>query len=468
MSTANLASAIFGTWFDASANAAFAVDRATQRVACANARFAAILGRKRGELVGASFPALLRDSAEVRDLLKSSAPREHVAFHHGGGGTAYLSLELASMAHLGRGELVAFLGRDTTAVRRLELDCAASHSQLYVAHGDLALLIDELAAARRQLEERNHELSVLTGQVSRFGWRATVGELVASLAHHLNNPLGALDSTLRRLDDHLGDIADPQVRAPLARLVTRSRELTGRLERNVNAVVRAHEASTADPAIPWLVLHRELEKALSMFADRLERVKVVRDYGDEPPVLVPHDALHLVMSNLIDNSLRAMDGSGTLMISVRQRSDGPHRARGSAGLGVCIRVSDSGRGLPAELLPHLFDTNLPVRPGGAGLGLAIAQRLARAWGGDLVHLPSTSGCTFELRIPAPPADEQARDAAGPATRAPSFPSALSALPSAAPSPSPATPSTVASLVFAPRAFSRDLAAPPRAATKDPP
>jgi signal transduction histidine kinase len=253
---------------------------------------------------------------------------------------------------------------------------------------DLAQLVKELGEAKLLLEERNHEIAVLAGQVSRFGWRAAVGELIAGIAHHLNNPIGALASTLRRLEGQLQSVADAEVRDELHRMVQRSREISVRIEGNVNAVVRAHEAGTADPACQWLILHREIETALSMFADRLDRVMVVRDYGDEPPVLVPHDSLHLVMSNLIDNSLRAMGESGTLMISVRSRRKE-----------VAVRVSDSGRGVPAEILPRLFEPIVSAGSGGAGLGLSTAQRLARAWGGDLVHVPSTGGCTFEFRIP---------------------------------------------------------------------
>jgi signal transduction histidine kinase len=388
MSAVGLASAIFGAWYEVSADSAFAIDRAAATIACGNARFAATLGREPESLPGTPLRDLLHDPQDAGELLATFGHRDHVAFRHSGGGVAYISLELSSISHLGHGELIACLGRDTTAARRLELERLANHSQLSASHGGLAQLVEELSDAKLQLEERNHEIGVLAGQVSRFGWRAAVGELIAGIAHHLNNPIGALASTLRRLDTLVAAVAEPDVRAQFERLVQRSRDICLRIEGNVNAVARAHEAGIADPARRWLVLHRELETALSMFADRLERVMVVRDYGDEPPVLVPHDALHLVISNLIDNSLRAMGETGTLRISVRRKSEE-----------VAVQISDTGAGVPSEILPRLFEPILSARAGGAGLGLSTAQRLARAWGGDLVHLPADSGCTFEIRIP---------------------------------------------------------------------
>lgn len=391
MNAAGLASAIFGRWFDASADGAFAVDRTSGTLLCCNARFAEMLGRAPCDLAGAALGELLLENTTPSELLGAYGHRDHVAFHHAAGGLAFLTLTISPIADVEHGQLVAYLARDTTAARRLELERLASHDELHAAHGDLALLVAELTSAKLQLEERNREIAVLAGQVSRFGWRAAVGELIAGIAHHLNNPVGALASTLRRLEGQLESVADDEARQPLLRLVQRSREIAMRIESNVGSVVRAHEAGAANPTRDWLLLHHEIETALSMFADRLERVTVVRDYRDEPPVLVPHDSLHLVLSNLIDNSLRAMGEQGTLTVTVERSA-----------AAVVVRISDSGAGVPPAILPRLFEPILSARSGGAGLGLSTAQRLARAWGGDLAHVPAASGCTFEVRIPVPP------------------------------------------------------------------
>lgn len=433
MSAGGLASAIFGTWFEASADGAFAIDRTTERLVCANARFAEMLGRETTSLQGTPFGELLLENTAPSELLGTFGHRDHVAFLHAGGGLSFLTLAIAPMSHLGAGELVACLARDTSAARRLELESLTSHEQLHAAHGDLAQLVDQLSRAKLQLEERNREIAVLAGQVSRFGWRAAVGELIAGIAHHLNNPVGALASTLRRLENNLASVEDAEVRAPLVRLVQRSREIAVRIESNVNSVVRAHEAGAPDPTRHWLLLHHEIETALSMFADRLEHVHLVRDYREDPPVQVPHDSLHLVLSNLIDNSLRSMQEQGTLTISVRPR-----------GGELAVQICDSGGGVPAAVLPRLFEPILSARAGGAGLGLSTAQRLARAWGGDLVHLPAAGGCTFEVRIPMPTASSS--DASQP-------------LPRLQQAPPPAPASQLTGMAMAPAEYQRSRAAP---------
>ncbi len=378
-------------WFDASADGAFAVDRNSGKLVCANSRFAEMLGRQPSDLIEAAFGELLLENTTPSELLGAYGHRDYVAFHHADGGLAFLTLAIAPVPRLEYGELVAYLARDSTAARRRELERLASHDELHAAHGDLSLLVAELTSAKLQLEERNREIAVLAGQVSRFGWRAAVGELIAGIAHHLNNPVGALSSTLRRLEDQLESVAEEPTRLRLLRLVQRGREIAMRIEANVDSVVRAHEAGAANPTRDWLLLHHEIDTALSMFADRLEQVTVVRDYRDEPPILVPHDSLHLVLSNLIDNSLRAMQERGTLQLTVERSATA-----------VLVRISDSGPGVPAAVLPRLFEPILSARAGGTGLGLSTAQRLARAWGGDLAHVPSPSGCTFEIKLPVPP------------------------------------------------------------------
>ena len=397
MHSSELASALFGTWFDATAEAAFAVDPASGRVVCANTRFAQLLGVTPDEVCGTDLGRWLPAQQDaLLAALRGVRYLEHLGFRNDNGEAVYLSLSL-SQVELASQVLVACLGRDTSARHAREQERLVQHSELHAAHGDLSQLVAELSEAKLKLEDRNHEIAVLAGQVSRFGWRAAVGELVAGIAHHLNNPVGALSSTLRRLDRKAQEVHEPALRAELVALIARSREIGLRIENNVSAVVRTHAAGKSDISRQLLTLHHEIETALSMFADRLRRVVIVRDYQDHPPVCVPHDSLHLVLSNLLDNSLRAMGERGVLTIRTRT-------GQGN----VALRISDSGGGVPAEMVPLLFDPILSARPGGAGLGLSTAQRLVRAWGGTVAHVPSTAGATFEIFIPT-----QGVDAPGP-------------------------------------------------------
>jgi PAS domain S-box-containing protein len=387
MTPTDLASAIFGTWFEVSGDGAFAIDRDSDLILCASSRFAKTLGVTAETLLGRALSSYLPADAP-HPLHQSVRHHDDVEFVHSDGGIVHLTLTAASVTSPAGEALIACTVRDTGARHRRHRELEASHAALSTAHEDLERVVGDLTDAKLQLEDRNHEIAVLAGQVSRFGWRAAVGELVAGIAHHLNNPVGALTSTLRRLETKVVEVPDPHLRGALQQLVQRSREIGTRIERNVHAVVRTHEAGSADTTCQWLALPGEIENALSMFADRLQHVIVIRDYHGDIPAHVPLDSFHLVLANLIDNSLRAMGRTGTLTISLRQRN-----------AELVLQITDTGGGVPSDIAPRLFDPILSARPGGAGLGLSTAQRLARAWGGDVSYVPTRRGSTFEISIP---------------------------------------------------------------------
>ncbi len=112
MSAVGLASAIFGTWCEVSADGAFAIGRATGTIIGANVRFADMPGHDASALRGTSLHTLslhtlLRDQEEAEAILSAFGHRPHLAFLRRGEGLAYISLEIAAVSHLGRGELVA-------------------------------------------------------------------------------------------------------------------------------------------------------------------------------------------------------------------------------------------------------------------------------------------------------------------------------------------------------------------------
>ena len=389
MSQAPVAEVVFGLLFDCGFEAAFVVARSDRTVVSANRRFEELIGRPAAELIGLSVDAVLMIDGERHGAAIVDHPGhyEDVAVQQSDGYPRYVELTVAHVEHPQLGALAACLARDTTERRELERDLLAKHSALYAAHAELQRLVAELRAAQRQIADRNHEITVLAGQVSRVGWRAAIGELAAGLAHHLNNPVAALTSTLRTLGVRVAAHPDHPGRADLEQLIDRARGVAVRIEEHVAAVVRLHRAGSFDCEPRWLDLGRELDTALAMFSGRLDRIVVRRDYGDPLPAHVPQEPLHHVVGSVIDNAVTAMPAGGELALSVERRGD----------VWVIV-VDDSGIGVPAAMALRLFE---PVAAAGsAGLGLATAQRLARLWGGDVVHKQRTPGARFEITVPA--------------------------------------------------------------------
>lgn len=386
-----VADTVFGLLFDSGAEAAFVVSRATRELVSCNQRLREMLAYETdGECDGTSLFAADETGRKDHDILEYAGTYEDVALVRADGYPLYVQLTVAHVHHARLGPLAACLARDTTERRNLERELLNKHSALIAAHAELERVVMQLREAQAQLEQQNREITTLAGEVSRFGWRAAVGELCAGIAHHLNNPVGAMISTLRTLSVRVGDL-EPARREELEPLIRRAREVAVRIETNVNAVVRTHKAGAIDNQPHNLDLAAELDTAVTLFAGRLQGVEVERCYAGPIPCWIPQQSLHHVLGHLVDNAVQAMAGRGRIKLTV-VRQDNAYR----------MTVSDSGPGISEDTRARLFDPILSARPGHAGLGLSTAQRLARLWGGDVTFSGNgaSGGAQFDVMIPA--------------------------------------------------------------------
>lgn len=255
-----IAREVFGLLYETSTDAVFVVDRATQRIVSANVRAAELLNREVGSVVGLSLGDIALDAD--RDL-QPPGHYEDVALRGSDDYPVYVQLNVAHVRVDGYGDLMAYTARDTSERRILERELLAKHTALFTAHADLERAHAQLSETKRELERRNHEIAMLA-------WRAATGELVAGIAHHLNNPVGALASTLRRLAGVVAKIPEAQ-RAELERLLARTRQIARRIECSVAAIVQATRPSAGSEST-GLELPPELASALSTLVERLEEI----------------------------------------------------------------------------------------------------------------------------------------------------------------------------------------------------
>jgi nitrogen-specific signal transduction histidine kinase len=254
-----IAREVFGLVFETSTEAVFIVDRATQRVVSANVRAAELLGVSLGALIGTPLREL---AAEDREL-GAAGHYEEVALRGGDDGPLYVELHVTHVEIAGHGELAAYAARDTSERRLLQRELVAKHSALFTAHAELERAHAQLSATKRELERRNEEIAMLA-------WRAAMGELVAGIAHHLNNPVGALASTLRRLSAAVASLPGEH-RGELPLLLARARRIAGRIETNVGAIVEASRAA-ARAGNASRELPPELAAVLTSFTEQLEDI----------------------------------------------------------------------------------------------------------------------------------------------------------------------------------------------------
>jgi len=219
---------------------------------------------------------------------------------------------------------------------------------------------------------------------------ATLGALLADVAHELRPPLSVIQGNTEGIIDGLY----PADRPHLEPILEETRVMARLLE-------DLQTLSTAEAGA--LRLHRQrveprqmLEEAEAVFDPRAQAAGVtltVRAAAGLPMLDVDPVRIGEVLTNLLTNALRAVPAGGTVTVSADPAQDG--RA-------VAFAVRDTGAGIPPERLPSVFDRFVKsADSGGAGLGLAIAKSLVEAHGGRIdVESAPGRGTTMRFVLPA--------------------------------------------------------------------
>jgi signal transduction histidine kinase len=240
---------------------------------------------------------------------------------------------------------------------------------------------DELARALRRIEEQDRLVSL--------------GLLSASVAHELNTPLAVLAGSIEKL---IETSPDPQTLNRLARM----QRVTQRLRRISESLVDF--ARVRKQSMEPLALHALIDEAWSLVAidEKASTVELVNEVRADHQAVGNSDRLAQVFVNLLRNALNAVE-AGTGRITVRSR----HTER-SGEPGIAVSVEDNGPGIPAHLLPDIFEafvtTRLDAR--GTGLGLTVAEGIVTQHGGSITASNrQEGGACLEVWLPS----QRARD-----------------------------------------------------------
>jgi signal transduction histidine kinase len=226
------------------------------------------------------------------------------------------------------------------------------------------------------------ETQAQLGQAEKL---ATIGTFTSGVAHDINNPLYLLMS----LAESLSDESDPAVVREHARDMLRA---VRRIAGIVQGLTRYARVPQADEWVN-VELTGKLDEAvrLAQYAAGLNDIAVVKEYGDRSPVRGRPEEFLQVFVNVITNAMQAMQGQGTLRLAT-------HRENGA----VAVDISDSGPGIPEDMLEKIFDPFFTTKkPGeGTGLGLHISRTIVKKLGGRIVVSSQKGrGTTFQLQFP---------------------------------------------------------------------
>ncbi|MDH6580112.1 HAMP domain-containing sensor histidine kinase [Kitasatospora sp. MAP5-34] len=310
--------------------------------------------------------------------------------------TLSLSLAIATLLALIGSALLAQAASATVLrpVRRLG-DAAR---RLGEGHLDTRLDVegaDELADLARtfnrtaeSLAEQVQELSAREAQSRRF---------VADMSHELRTPLTAMTAVTDILEDE-ADTLDPMI-APAVRLVVSETRRLSDLVENLMEVTR-FDAGTAKLVADEVDI---ADLIMSCIDGRAWYDAVELDAPRGVLARVDPRRLDVVFANLIGNALK--HGGSPVRVTVRETADT-----------VVVEVSDSGPGIPEDVLPHVFDRFYKADKGrarseGSGLGLSIAMANAQIHGGTITAANGETGAVFTLTLPlTQPVPAEATDA----------------------------------------------------------
>ncbi len=311
--------------------------------------------------------------------------------------------------------------------------------QLALANQGLTTRQEYLEEANHQLKKTMRELQETEGQLIQSEKMAALGQVVAGVAHEINNNINFISGALPSLSRGINDLkeltrtfgaacleepgekqAEMRLKALALKkeieqddLFTSMDELMGNIregvKRTISIVTDLHTFSRADEqGFKRVDLHSSLDSTLTFVNKKyLKDIFIHQEYGTIPLVTCRPGRLNQVFLNIMNNGIQAMARQGgTLKITTFEHDDHVH-----------IRFSDTGGGISKEILPKIFDPFFTSKgPGaGTGIGLAVSYKIIQEHRGRItVTSREGEGSIFEVILPVdgqkealPPVDNSA-------------------------------------------------------------
>ncbi len=292
------------------------------------------------------------------------------------------------------------LERERQAERLIETE-----EELRQAHDELEQRVEqrtaELAEVNRRLlvemeerrlaEERSQQHLAELAHVARL---STMGEMVAELAHELNQPLSAISSYAqackRLLDSGEGNHGE-ELSSSLGQVVEQANR-AGEIIRRVRRFVAKNTPS--EEAIDVNAMIRDVAGVMAFDARSVKAEVVTALTEPLPPVVGDRIQIEQVLVNLMRNGFEALRESPRepRQVTVHTAFDGRRH--------IVIDVHDNGRGIPPDVLDRVFDRFFTTKPDGMGMGLAISRSIVENHGGTLWATPAAEGgAAFHFTLP---------------------------------------------------------------------
>ncbi len=280
----------------------------------------------------------------------------------------------------------------TTARKRAEEALRKAHAELeervQERTAELTRANESLRAEiaeRKRAEQELWRVQLEMGRVERL---AALGRITGTIAHELGTPLNSvLGYTQLLAQEQLSEGA----RRRLNIIETQVQRMEGIIQHYLSH-------TRGSPRRRQIAIKDLVEETLLLLNPIFQQngVQVTTDIAEPLPMLSGDDAsLQRVLINLLDNAVNASKAGGHLKIGARASADAKRR-------GIRIKITDDGAGIPAELLPKIFDLFVTTKPSGkgTGLGLVVCQEIVKAHGGTIdIKSEVGSGTSVLIYLP---------------------------------------------------------------------
>ncbi|UCG61113.1 MAG: hypothetical protein JSV52_12395 [Candidatus Zixiibacteriota bacterium] len=263
-----------------------------------------------------------------------------------------------------------------------------------------------LENAHRELEEAHRKLHETQSQLIQSAKMASLGQLVAGVAHEINTPVGAVASMHNTLVRATKKIADAvggemqsgcerceEVRSMLALIEDANKVIETGTGRVTDIVKRLRSFARLDEAdMKEVDIHEGLEDSLLLIHHEIKnRIRIIRQYGDLPPVNCFPGKLNQVFLNILNNARQAIPDEGQITVTTFARGDKVH-----------VSIEDTGIGIPKDKIDRIFDPGYTTKgvKVGTGLGLAICYQIVQEHRGKItVESEPGKGTKFTVILP---------------------------------------------------------------------
>ncbi len=290
-------------------------------------------------------------------------------------------------------------GRVVEELKARELEVSHDRAEREISDSRLAMA-EKLVQANHDLEEANRKLKETQAQLIQNEKMASLGQLVAGIAHEINNPLAfvvnnlfivesGLEGLSPELEPHLAEPSLLKLRKARARLG----EMKEGLDRVKELVLDLRTFSRMDGGeFQSVDVVDTIDAVLLLMKHKMNgRILVEKHYVPQRALCCSAGRLHQVLMNLIGNAMDAIAGEGKIVITTSQTA-----------ADFLISVRDTGAGIPEDIRSKIFDPFFTTKPvgQGTGLGLAISYGIVQEHGGSIeVRSEAGVGTEFIVKIP---------------------------------------------------------------------